>query len=464
MPQHRYHPTKAGPVRTVAQPCAFAWRLVNAGNGSGAPCPDCVRPRPQHSSGEHPLSALGHETVALTAGPARATARAVAGTARVSARACCRPGSRAAGQGEHDERWTPVRGLGHAHHGAARSLRALPRSEVPAARHPARSAPTASRSAAPRRKRSSTACPAPATPTCSSTASGSKPGGTQSTQPLSGSRLADTGRLDFAIKRNYDPEAQVMGMEMEGVDIAVLYPTTGLCSSAATTWIPSSRWPSARPTTTGSPSSAGYSPEQLKFVAMLPMHDVHLACRELVRGVRELGAIGSFVRPNLVNGHYWHSNYWDPLYTMHEDLNVTWGFHEGTGALVLAHERALRREPLLPPRGQPLDRDAAGADRHDHRRRLRVPSQAPGRIPGGPELLGARAPVAHRVGLPPVPRHPRAVPVDDAARVLPAQLLGRRRGQRARDRGHRRPHRRRPHVHLHRLSALRLQLPHVSRT
>ena len=45
-----------------------------------------------------------------------------------------------------------------------------------------------------------------------------------STQPLSGSRLQGTNRLDFAIERNYDPEAQVMGMEKEGVDIAVLYP------------------------------------------------------------------------------------------------------------------------------------------------------------------------------------------------------------------------------------------------
>ena len=58
----------------------------------------------------------------------------------------------------------------------------------------------------------------------------------------------------------------------------------------------------------------------------------NLACRELLRCVRELGAVGSFVRPNLVNGHYWHSNYWDPLYSLHEDLDVTWGFHEGTGA------------------------------------------------------------------------------------------------------------------------------------
>ena len=72
---------------------------------------------------------------------------------------------------------------------------------------------------------------------------------------------------------------------------------------------------------------------------MLPVHDVHLACRELVRCVRELGAVGSFIRPNLVNGHYWHSNYWDPLYSVHEDLNVTWGFHEGTGRALLVPQR-----------------------------------------------------------------------------------------------------------------------------
>ena len=48
------------------------------------------------------------------------------------------------------------------------------------------------------------------------------------TRPLSGSRIADSGRLDFAIERDYDGEAQVMGMELEGIDVAVLYPTQGL--------------------------------------------------------------------------------------------------------------------------------------------------------------------------------------------------------------------------------------------
>ncbi|HMH54420.1 MAG TPA: amidohydrolase family protein [Candidatus Acidoferrum sp.] len=159
-----------------------------------------------------------------------------------------------------------------------------------------------------------------------------KTGRTDSSQPLSGSRLADTGRLDFAIQRKYNGEAQVMGMVMEGVDIAVLYPTTGLSLIARDNLDPRLSLALCQAYNNWIHEFTRYSPERLKFVAMLPVHDVHLACRELVRCVRELGAVGSFVRPNLVNGHYWHSNYWDPLYSLHEELNVTWGFHEGTGA------------------------------------------------------------------------------------------------------------------------------------
>jgi uncharacterized protein len=160
----------------------------------------------------------------------------------------------------------------------------------------------------------------------------SRPGTTHSSQPLSGSRLADTGRLDFAIQRDYDAEAQVMGMEIEGVDIAVLFPTTGLSLIARDHMDPQLSLALCQAYNNWIHEFCQHSPDQLKFVAMLPLHDVHLACRELLRCVKELGAVGSFLRPNLVNGHYWHSNYWDPLYNLHEDLDVTLGFHEGTGA------------------------------------------------------------------------------------------------------------------------------------
>jgi uncharacterized protein len=152
------------------------------------------------------------------------------------------------------------------------------------------------------------------------------------TQLLSGSRLHDTERLAFAVERDYNAEAQVMGMDMEGVDLAVLYPTTGLSLIARNNLDPQLSLAICQAYNNWIHEFCQYSPDRLKFVVMLPVHDVHLACKELVRGVRELGAVGSFIRPNLVNGHYWHSNYWDPLYRLHEELNVTWGFHEGVAA------------------------------------------------------------------------------------------------------------------------------------
>ena len=192
---------------------------------------------------------------------------------------------------------------------------------------------------------------------------------------------------------------------------------------------------------------------------MLPMHDVHLACRELVRCVRELGAVGSFIRPNLINGRYWHSNYWDPLYSVHEELGVTWGFHEGVSALYshmieLYGENRFYRHVAAHwiEMQQALIAMMIGGVFEFHPK-LRVAFLEV------PELVGAGAALAHRVGLPAVPRVARAVSQPDAEGVLPPQLLGRRRGQRAGDRGDRGADRRRSHVRLHRLSAFRFQLP-----
>ncbi|MCC6532646.1 MAG: amidohydrolase family protein [Burkholderiales bacterium] len=160
----------------------------------------------------------------------------------------------------------------------------------------------------------------------------SGPVSASASQPLSGSRLQSTDRLDFALERKYNAEAQVMGMAIEGIDIAVLYPTAGLSLISRDGMDPQLSLALCQAYNNWIHEFTRYSPERLKFVAMLPVHDVNLACRELLRCVRELGAVGSFVRPNLLNGRYWHSNYWDPLYSLHEELDVTWGFHEGTGA------------------------------------------------------------------------------------------------------------------------------------
>ncbi|MDE0726903.1 MAG: amidohydrolase family protein, partial [Alphaproteobacteria bacterium] len=137
-------------------------------------------------------------------------------------------------------------------------------------------------------------------------------------QPLSGSRIANSGRLDFAIERGYDSEAQLMGMEMEGIDIAVLFPTMGLSLLARDGMDPWLSMALSQAYNNWVHEFCQHSPDQMKFAAMLPPHDVNLACAELVRCVTELGAVGSFVRPNCVDGHFWHSNYWNPLFALHE--------------------------------------------------------------------------------------------------------------------------------------------------
>ena len=53
---------------------------------------------------------------------------------------------------------------------------------------------------------------------------------------------------------------------------------------------------------------------------MLPMQDVNMAYAELVRCFIDPGAVGSFVRPNTIDGYFWHSNYWNPLFEMQQAL------------------------------------------------------------------------------------------------------------------------------------------------
>jgi uncharacterized protein len=136
----------------------------------------------------------------------------------------------------------------------------------------------------------------------------------------------------FAVERGYDAEAQIMGMELEGIAIAVLFPTVGLSFLARDNVDPQLSAAICRAYNDWLHDFCQHSPDQLKMAAMLPIHDVNLACQELDRCVRDCAAVGAFVRPNYVNGRYWHSTYWDPLYNLLQDLGVPLCFHEGTGS------------------------------------------------------------------------------------------------------------------------------------
>jgi len=256
-------------------------------------------------------------------------------------------------RGACDERRPAFVGLGHAHHEPPDLFE---RYLDPKFRHRVRgpSAPTPGAARHLRPRRSSTGWPAPATPTCSSTASGR--GRRHPEHPAAsarGWRHRGGGTSRSSKLRRRGPGD---GMAMEGVDIAVLYPTNGLSLLAATTSIPSCRWRSARPTTTGSPSSAGTAraPEVRGHAAACTT--LSLACTSWSEACASWR--GRLVHPPQPRDGHYGTRTTGTRSTASRGAERDVGLPRGR-ARTTRTTTSSRRERLLPPRGQPLDRDAS---------------------------------------------------------------------------------------------------------
>src|SRR5262249_44605170 len=130
----------------------------------------------------------------------------------------------------------------------------------------------------------------------------------------------------------------------------------------------------------------------------------------------------------------------------------------GDRIVLLDDRAAVWREPLHAPCREPLDRDAAGADRDDAGRYLRVLPAPQGRLPRSAKLVGTGPPGADGMGSAPASRCRRALSQAVAARILAAQLLLGDRKRRARGRvGRRAAGWRRQYLRVDRLPAFRLK-------
>ncbi len=139
------------------------------------------------------------------------------------------------------------------------------------------------------------------------------------------------------IARDFDPPSQVIAMEKEGLDLAVLYPTSGMYTIAFETM--------------DAPFAAAVckayndwlydymqaaDPQRLFGAAAVSPHDVTTAVAETRRAVRDLGMKAIFLRPNVFNNRPWHDPYYDPLWGTCQELNIPVGFHETTGSRMRA--------------------------------------------------------------------------------------------------------------------------------
>ena len=133
-------------------------------------------------------------------------------------------------------------------------------------------------------------------------------------------------------ERGWTSKVQLEAMDIEGIDVAVVYPSRGLFALTIPDMEPRLAAAMARAYNDWLHEFCQENPERLLGAGMISPFDIDDAVAETRRSVRELGFKGIFLRPNPVNGRNWHDAYYGPLWSELEALDVPLGFHEGLGA------------------------------------------------------------------------------------------------------------------------------------
>ncbi|MSQ25282.1 MAG: amidohydrolase [Dehalococcoidia bacterium] len=126
----------------------------------------------------------------------------------------------------------------------------------------------------------------------------------------------------------YDGKVRLKDMAGEGIDVSVLYPSTGLHFASITDvplfaamcrayndWL----YDYCKP-----------DPNRLIGIAVVPQADIHETLVETKRAIKAYGYKGIMLRPNRIAGRTLDDPHWEPLWTLLEDLDVALTLHEGT--------------------------------------------------------------------------------------------------------------------------------------
>ena len=157
--------------------------------------------------------------------------------------------------------------------------------------------------------------------------------GTRSGAPNRGrnfNRNQDTYR-DHS-ERNWTAEVQLEAMDIEGIDVAVLYPTRGLNVLSEPNMESNFAAALARAYNNWLYDFCEKDPARLLGAGMISTFDVKDAVNEARRCVKELGFRAVFLRSNILNDRNWYDAYYDPLWSVLEELAVPVGFHESSSS------------------------------------------------------------------------------------------------------------------------------------
>ncbi len=133
-------------------------------------------------------------------------------------------------------------------------------------------------------------------------------------------------------ERGWVAEVQLEAMDIEGIDVAVLYPTRGLQALSEPDMDPRFAAALARAYNNWLYDFCRADPVRLLGAGMLSPLDVDEAVAEARRCARELGFRGIFMRSNPINDRNFHDEYYEPLWSELEDLGMPLGLHESSSS------------------------------------------------------------------------------------------------------------------------------------
>ncbi|MGB8265856.1 MAG: amidohydrolase family protein [Candidatus Velthaea sp.] len=142
-------------------------------------------------------------------------------------------------------------------------------------------------------------------------------------------------------RRVDDAAAHLRAMDLEGVDVAILYGTHGRHVQMRDDLVPGLADALARAQNDWTSAFCAADPVRLHFAAQIAFHDVGFALTEARRAVEQLGAVAIIGNPNPIGGRHLHDPYFEPLWATIEELDVPIGFHP-TGVWTLRDNIARR--------------------------------------------------------------------------------------------------------------------------
>lgn len=152
------------------------------------------------------------------------------------------------------------------------------------------------------------------------------------TESLKGRHDHITDRFAEARASKFDAPSQMKALDVEGIDIAVLFRTFGAHVIALDDMDPELALAICRGYNDWLADFCSLNSSRLKGAAQMPMHDVDKAVLEARRAVKDLGAVALVLPSNPVNRRPWYDPYYEPFWSEAEELGVPVCFHGIHGA------------------------------------------------------------------------------------------------------------------------------------